>query len=107
MASLPWAIKKFSKDDSDAPFSKQVDEFLQGRLKHLDAVLTNREWLAGSFSIADILMADVLRLPDRFEGLADYPGYQKYLTRAIDRPAFKKAYADQMEYFAAADKQRA
>jgi hypothetical protein len=32
-----------------------------------------REWLAGSFSVADILMADVLRLVAQFDGLAGYP----------------------------------
>ena len=106
MASLPWAIKKFSKDTSDAPFSKQVDEFLNGRLKHLDEVLAKREWLAGSFSVADILMADVLRLVDRFDGLAKYPACLKYLSRAVARPAFKKAYDDQLAFFAAADRGR-
>jgi glutathione S-transferase len=33
-------------------------------------LLAGREWLAGAFSLADILMADVLRLVDRFDGLA-------------------------------------
>ena len=36
-------------------------------------VLLSREWLAGTFSIADILMADVLPLVDRFDGLAGMP----------------------------------
>jgi glutathione S-transferase len=107
MASLPWSIKKFSKDDSDAPFAKQVDEFFKGRLKHLDEVLGKRDCLAGTFSIADILMADVLRLVDRFDGLATYPACQKYLERNLARPAFKKAYADQLAFFTEADKQRA
>jgi hypothetical protein len=30
--------------------------------------LAGREWLTGTFSVADILMADVLRLADRFDG---------------------------------------
>jgi glutathione S-transferase len=34
-------------------------------------VLSGREWLAGAFSVADILMADVLRLVDRFDGWRD------------------------------------
>jgi glutathione S-transferase len=33
-------------------------------------VVANREWLAGSFCVADILLADALRLVDGFEGLA-------------------------------------
>jgi glutathione S-transferase len=66
-------------------------------------VFAKVEWLAGSFSVADILMADVLRLVDRFDGLADYPACRAYVARATARPAFKKAYADQMAHFAAAD----
>ena len=66
-------------------------------------MLAGREWLAGSFSVADILMADVLRLVDRFDGLADYPACRDYIARATARPAFVKAHADQMAHFAAAD----
>ncbi|HEX4302649.1 MAG TPA: glutathione S-transferase family protein [Rhizomicrobium sp.] len=103
MASLPWSILKFSGATGDNPTAKQFDDFLKMRLKHMDAVLAKREWLAGAFSIADILMADVLRLVDRFDGLADYPACRAYVARATARPAFVKAHADQMAFFAAAD----
>lgn len=76
---------------------------LKARLKHLEPVLAGREWLAGSFSVADILMADVLRLIDRFDGLAGHPACRDYLARATVRPSFVKAHADQMAHFAAAD----
>ena len=66
-------------------------------------MLAAREWLAGSFSVADILMADVLRLVDRFGGLADSPAARDYVARATARPAFVKAHADQMAHFAAGD----
>jgi len=67
-------------------------------------VLAGRAWLAGGgFSVADILMADVLRPVDQFDGLAAYPACRDYLARATARPAFKKAHADQMAHFAAAD----
>jgi glutathione S-transferase len=103
MASLPWAISQFSNDTGDTPAWRRSDGFLQGRLQRLEAVLAGREWLAGSFSIADILMADVLRLVDRFDGLASYPACRDYVVRATARPAFVKAHADQMAWFAAAD----
>jgi len=103
MASLPWSILKFTGDSGDTPASKHLDAFLKAaRLKHLEAVLAGREWLAGSFSVADILMADVLRLVDRFDGLAEYPACRDYIARATARPAFVKAHADQMAHFAAA-----
>jgi glutathione S-transferase len=59
--------------------------------------------LAGSFSAADILMADVLRIVDRFDGLAGHSACRAYVARATARPAFAKAHADQMAHFAAAD----
>jgi len=103
MASLPWSIFKFSGDTADTPGRKHLDAFLSARLQHMERVLAGREWLAGSFSIADILMADVLRLVDRFEGLAGHPACREYVARATARPAFAKAHADQMGHFAAAD----
>jgi glutathione S-transferase len=103
MASLPWSVFMFSGDTGDTPGWKKLNEFLEGRLKRLEPVLAKREWLAGEFSIADILMADVLRLVDRLGGLKDYPAARDYLARATARPAFVKAHADQMAFFAAAD----
>ena len=103
MASLPWFIFKISGDTADTPGGKNLDAFLDARLQHTGSVLAGREWLAGSFSIADILMADVLRLVDRFDGLAGHPACRAYVARATSRPAFEKAHADQMAHFAAAD----
>jgi glutathione S-transferase len=53
------------------------------------------------------MMADVLRLPGRFDGLADHPACRAYVARATARPAFAKAHADQLAFFAAADTARA
>jgi glutathione S-transferase len=103
MASLPWSILKFSGDIGDTPASNRLSEFLKDRLQHREPVLAGREWLAGTFSIADMLMADVLRLVDRFDGLAEHPACRAYVARATDRPSFVKAHADQMAHFAAAD----
>jgi len=103
MASLPWSILAFSGDAGDTPAWRRLDEFLKARLQHLEPVLAGREWLAGTFSAADILMADVLRLVDRFDGLAAYPACCDYVARATGRPSFVKAHADQMAHFALAE----
>ncbi|MDQ0318678.1 glutathione S-transferase [Pararhizobium capsulatum DSM 1112] len=104
MASLPWSLLIFSGNNDDTPGWTLFDNFLhKHRLKHLEPVLAGREWLAGRFSVADILMVDVLRLVDRFDGLADYPACRTYVARATARPAFVKAHADQMAHFARAD----
>jgi glutathione S-transferase len=101
---LPWFIFQASGFKQDTPEWKRLDDFLMvSRLKHLEPVLARREWLAGTFSVADILMADVLRLVDRFDGLSNFPACGDYVARAVARPSFVKAYADQMAHFAAAD----
>ncbi|MES2193128.1 MAG: glutathione S-transferase family protein [Pseudomonadota bacterium] len=103
-ASLPWSLLVFSGNTGDTQEWKLFDGFLhQHRLTHLEPVLAGRQWLAGTFSVADILMADVLRLVDRFDGLANHPACRDYVKRATSRPAFVKAHADQMAHFARAD----
>ena len=102
-ASQPWSFFKFSGDTDETPMRTFFDSFLESRLKHMEDVLTGREWLVGTFSVADILMADVLRLVNRFDGLAKFAACRAYVARATARPAFVKAYNDQMAHFAAAD----
>jgi glutathione S-transferase len=102
-ASQPWSFFKFSGDTDETPMRKFFNTFLEARLKHMETVLAGREWLVGAFSIADILMADVLRLVDRFDGLAKYPACRDYVARATARPTFLKAHNDQMAHFAKAD----
>jgi glutathione S-transferase len=103
-ASQPWSFFKFSGNTEEASMWAFFEGFLnQHRLPHMETVLAKREWLATTFSIADILMSDVLRLVDRFAGLANFPICRAYVTRATARPSFAKAHADQMAHFAAAD----
>ncbi|MBN8607313.1 MAG: glutathione S-transferase family protein [Caulobacterales bacterium] len=103
MASLPWALLQFSGDTSSQAF-QLFDDFVKvHRLAHLEPILAEREWLTNRFSVADILMSDVLRLIDRFDGLAAFPACGAYVARAIARPCFQKALADQMAHFAKAD----
>ncbi len=102
-ASQPWSFFKFSGDTDTTSMRKFFDGFLEARLQRMEPLLAEREWLVGAFSVADILMADVLRLVDRFDGLAEYPACHAYVSRAKSRPAFIKAYDDQIAHFAAAD----
>jgi len=103
-ASQPWTLFKFGVGGgSGTEAFAFFDGFLKARLKHMDAVLADREWLSGGFSVADILMADVLRVVDHFDGLTDSAACKAYVARATKRPAFIKAHADQMAHFAAAD----
>lgn len=102
-ATQPWTLIKFTGDTSESPGRKLLDDFFTIRLQHMEKVLDGREWLTKSFTVADILMADVMRVVDRFDGLVGYPACRDYVARATARPSFVKAYADQMAHFAAAD----
>ena len=76
------------------------------RLDQLERALGRRDWLVGDrFTVADLLMADVLRVPD-VRAFGDRPATEAYIARATARPAFRKARADQMALFAAADAAR-
>jgi glutathione S-transferase len=104
LPSQPWALFRFMGFPGESPEARFVADFLKARLERMEAVLAAREWLAADrFPVADLLMADVLRLVDRFEGLANHPACHAYVARLTARPAFAKAYDDQMAHFAAAD----
>lgn len=106
-ATQHWTLLTMMGRNQPSPTWEFIDHFATLRLQRMEAVLAGREWLAGTFSIADIMMADVLRIVDRLGGLDDYPACKAYVDRATARPAFRKAYADQMAHFAAADAARA
>jgi glutathione S-transferase len=102
MVTVPWWFLGISGSD-DNGLSGWVDD----RLARMEAVLSEREWLVENrFTAADLLMADVLRIP-KVRGRGDRPATEAYVQRLLARPAFKKAHADQLAHFAAADKARA
>jgi glutathione S-transferase len=101
MVSVPWWYLNMSGDENN-----RLTSWLRMRLDHLESVLAEREWLAASrFTVADILMADVLRVPD-VRAFAASAAIEAYVQRACARPAFKKAVADQIAHFAEGDRQR-
>lgn len=101
MVSVPWWFLSLSGDKENP-----LADWTRKRLGQLDAVLGRREWLAaGRFTVADLLMADVLRVP-ALRAFAATPGLEAYIERVCDRPAFRKAHADQLAHFQAADAAR-
>jgi glutathione S-transferase len=104
MATLPWVMFNFMGFTNDTPTWKWIDDFVKLRLARVEPILAKGEWLVDSFSIADIMMGDVLRVLNRFDGMKDYPACRAYVERATARAAFRKAHAGQMAHFAAADK---
>lgn len=101
MVTVPWWFLNICGDPDNG-----LTGWLGQRLAHVEAVLSGREWLAADrFTVADLLMADVLRVP-KVRAFGDRPATEAYVTRATDRPAFRKAHADQLALFEAADATR-
>ena len=69
------------------------------RLRDLDDWLDGREWLADGFSAADILMTTVLRLLDGTKMVERFGRLSAYKARCMQRPAFRKALADQVALY--------
>jgi glutathione S-transferase len=101
MVTVPWWFLEISGAEDN-----KLAGWMGSRLDQLENVLKEREWLAADrFTAADLLMADVLRVP-KVRSCGDRPATEAYVTRVTDRPAFKKAWADQLAHFAAADESR-
>ena len=77
-----------------------LDKRVQVRLAELADRLGSSEWLDGEFSAGDLLMVTVLR---RLDGqlMEDCPNLADYIARGEARPAFKRAFDDQLAVFTA------
>jgi len=78
-----------------------LDDRVRARLTDLSRKLGDADWLDGDFSAGDLLMINVLRRPAP-EILKEFPNLAGYVARGETRPAFKRAYADQLAVFTAA-----
>lgn len=102
MVTVPWWFLEVTGAKENG-----LVGWMQSRLDHIERVLQGREWLAaGRFTVADLLMADVLRVA-KVRAFGNRAATESYIARITERPAFKKAHADQLAHFAAADAARA
>ena len=102
MVAVPWWFLGLSGAKENG-----LDGWIDIRLGHIEKVLSEREWLAaGRFTAADLIMADVLRVP-KVRAHGERPATEAYVARVTGRPAFHKAFADQLAHFARADEERA
>ena len=101
MVTVPWWFLTISGEADNG-----LTGWMTQRLDHIEQVLGAREWLAADrFTVADLLMADVLRV-GLVRAFGDRPATEAYVSRVTDRPAFQKARADQIAHFEAADRAR-
>jgi len=96
-----WMIARLFRNDP--AMIAEAMPLLTLRLTQLQDALGENEWLLPrGFTVADLLMADILRIPDRDGQLAADPRLAAYMERALARPAFARAYAGQMAHWQAA-----
>jgi glutathione S-transferase len=72
------------------------------RLNELSHRLGDADWLDGPFSAGDLLMVTVLRRLGATGLLDAYPTLGDYIARGEARPAYQRAFADQLAVFAGA-----
>lgn len=77
-----------------------LDKRVRVRLDELSNRLGKADWLDGAFSAGDLLMVTVLRRLGGW-GVEDYPNLSAYVARGEARPAYKRAFADQLAVFTA------
>ena len=69
------------------------------RLDDLAHRLGDADWLDGGFSAGDLMMVMVLRRLDGTDILREYPNLAAYVARGEARPAYKRAFDDQLAVF--------
>jgi glutathione S-transferase len=91
----------FSMDQPWAAAQRPVlEEKALKRLGQVDAWLEGRDHLAGSFSVADILMTTVVRLLDGMGYVERFERLAAWRDRCTARPAYRKALAAQVAQYA-------
>ncbi|WP_075794546.1 glutathione S-transferase family protein [Massilia putida] len=92
----------FSMNEPWAAAQRPVlEQIALKRLGQVDDWLEGREYLAGDFSAADILMTTVVRLLDGMGYVERFERLTAWRDRCTARPAYRKALAAQVAQYAA------
>jgi glutathione S-transferase len=76
-----------------------LDDRVRVRLAELSSRLGDADWLDGAFSAGDLLMVTVLRRLNGSGHVEKFPNLSAYIARGEARPAYKRAFADQLAVF--------
>jgi glutathione S-transferase len=76
-----------------------LEERVRVRLRELSNRLGHADWLDGAFSAGDLLMVMVLRRLDGMGIREEFPNLAAYVARGEARPAYQRAFADQLAVF--------
>ena len=89
----PWAAERMA----------MIQERARKPLGFLSRRLGAADWLEGDFSASDLMMAGVLFRSKASGLIEEYPNLAAYVARAEARPAFQRAFADQLAVFKASE----
>ena len=78
---------------------QMLDERVHVRLGELSRRLGSADWLDGAFSAGDLMMVTVLRRLGGSGLLEKHPNVCAYIARGEARPAYQRAFADQLAVF--------
>jgi glutathione S-transferase len=78
-----------------------LDERVRVRLGQLSRRLGDADWLDGPFSAGDLLMVTVLRRLGKSGLMEEHPNLSAFVARAEERPAYRRAFEDQLAVFTA------
>jgi glutathione S-transferase len=76
-----------------------LEDRVRVRLDELSSRLGDANWLDDAFSAGDLLMVTVLRRLSGSGMLEKYSNLSAYVARGEARPAYKRAFADQLAVF--------
>jgi len=76
-----------------------LEDRVRVRLDELSSRLGRADWLDDAFSAGDLLMVTVLRRLNGSGILEKYPNLSAYIARGEARPAYKRAFDDQLAVF--------
>lgn len=86
--------------EGDKPWSMErlplVQDRIRHRLRQLASRLGGADWLDGLFSAGDLMMVHVLLRLHPSGILDEFPSLAAYVARGEARPAYKRAFADQL-----------
>lgn len=88
--NVPWLIQPIAKKITAGVKSSFIQPRLKDHIAYLEEYLAQHDYLAGSFSFADIQMGFPLEaIQSRVAGT--YPNIAAYVKRIQQRPAYQKA----------------
>jgi len=91
--------------ESDKPWHVErlpvLDSRVDARLADLSRHLGRADWLDGDFSAGDLMMTSVLLRLGSANFLERHANLKAYVARAEARPAYARAFADQLAVFSA------